>query len=51
LGVADGMPAPCVLTADNMTLITATYLTRRITTLDAERMAAVCKAISVATGC
>ena len=51
LGQEDGMLADCVLTTDNMTLITTTYLTSRVTTLSLERMAAVCGALEVATGC
>ena len=47
----DGMPVSCVLTADNLTLITTAYLTERITALNPERMEAVCKAIADATGC
>ncbi len=51
LGKEDGMPADCVLATDNMTLITTAYLTSRVTTLSPERMAAVCSALEVATGC
>ena len=47
----DGMPADCVLTADNLTLITTSYLGERITTLSHERMDAVCEAVALATGC
>lgn len=47
----DGMPEACVLTADNMTLVTASYLTERITTLSPERMIAVCEALTAASGC
>ncbi len=47
----DGMPAACVLTTDNVTLITASYLTERITTLSPERMNEVCEALRIATGC
>ena len=47
----DGMPKECVLTADNVTLITKAYLTTRVTVLNPERMSAVCKALVIATGC
>ena len=51
LDTRDGMPVECVLTADNLTLITATYLSERITELSTDRMVAVCKAIGLTTGC
>ncbi len=47
----DGMPAPSVLTADNLGLIERAFLTRRITALPAARMSEVCDAIGIATGC
>ncbi|MFV9672512.1 MAG: type II toxin-antitoxin system PemK/MazF family toxin [Acidimicrobiia bacterium] len=47
----DGMPKDCVLTTDNVTLISTSYLTTRITELTPERMRAVCKALKTATGC
>lgn len=47
----DGMPSDCVLTTDNLTLITASWLGERITELSTERMNAVCEAITVTTGC
>lgn len=47
----DGMPVDCVLTADNLTLIDGSYLTRRITSLTGPRMRSVCEAVRIATGC
>ena len=47
----DGMPIDCVVTTDNLTLITAAYLGERITELGTERMNAVCAAIAISTGC
>ncbi|MEA2000808.1 MAG: type II toxin-antitoxin system PemK/MazF family toxin [Actinomycetota bacterium] len=47
----DGMPADCVLTTDNLTLITTAYLRERITVLSADQMNSVCEAITIATGC
>ena len=47
----DGMPEDCVLTTDNLTLITASFLSERITELSTDRMTAVCEAISITTGC
>jgi mRNA interferase MazF len=51
LDQGDGMAAECVLTADNLTLVQSAHLTRSITTLSAARMAEVCEAIRIATGC
>ena len=39
------------ITADNLTLVQSAHLTRSITTLSAARMAEVCEAIRIATGC
>lgn len=51
LDQADGMPVECVLTADNLSLVQASFLTRPITTLSATRMSDICEAIRIATGC
>lgn len=47
----DGMPARCVLTLDNARPIRPALCTQRITSLGAERMAMVCRALAAATGC
>ena len=47
----DGMPGPCVLSLDNVTLIRPSLCTRRITTLGPARMRAVCDALAVAAAC
>ncbi|MGH9306218.1 MAG: type II toxin-antitoxin system PemK/MazF family toxin [Acidimicrobiales bacterium] len=47
----DGMPGPCVLALDNIAAIRPSLCTALITTLDPERMAAVCDALAVATAC
>ena len=47
----DGMPVACVLTTDNLTLITTAYLRERITELSTDRMNAVSEAITITTGC
>jgi mRNA interferase MazF len=47
----DGMPTDCVLTTDNLTLITTAYLQERITELSTDQMNAVCDALTIATGC
>ena len=51
LDQSDGMPDACVLTLDNLTVVDISSLTRRITRLNADRMAEVCHALQVATGC
>jgi mRNA interferase MazF len=51
LDTHDGMPVECVLTADNLTLITVSYLSERITELSTDRMSAVCEAITITTDC
>ncbi|HEV2997760.1 MAG TPA: type II toxin-antitoxin system PemK/MazF family toxin [Solirubrobacteraceae bacterium] len=51
LGHADGMPRDCVLNADHVDTLAKGYLVERITSLGAEKMAAVCSALSAATGC
>lgn len=51
LGQADGMPADCVLSLDNLSLIRTSLLTDRITTLDPATMVDVCAALAAATDC
>lgn len=51
LGREDGMPEECALTADNLTAVPKALLTDRITRLAPARLAALCAAIEVATGC
>ncbi len=48
---ADGMPCPCVLTLDNLTVIRLSLCTERITKLAPERIAEVCQALGHATAC
>lgn len=47
----DGMPASCVLTLDNLTVVPKRVLTSYLTRLNAERMAQVCTALQVAAAC
>ena len=47
----DGMPAACVLTLDNLTVVSRAAVASRITTLSADRMAEVCTALSAAVAC
>lgn len=51
LGRADGMPAECVLSLDNVRVIPKAALRRRITSLDPSRLDEVCEKISYAFGC
>jgi mRNA interferase MazF len=51
LGPADGMPAACCLTLDNVTVIRRALCVERITRLSAERMREVCAALALATAC
>ncbi|MHB1535540.1 MAG: type II toxin-antitoxin system PemK/MazF family toxin [Acidimicrobiales bacterium] len=47
----DGMPAPCVLVLDNVAPIRRSLCTSLLTTLGPQKMASVCKALGIATGC
>ena len=51
LGPADGMPRVCVLNADHTDTIAKGFLGERITTLPAEKLAEVCRALATATSC
>ncbi len=51
LGPDDGVPADCVLTLDNLTVIRPALCTERITVLEPERLGEVCAALRVAVDC
>jgi mRNA-degrading endonuclease toxin of MazEF toxin-antitoxin module len=51
LGPADGMPRACVLNADHVASLPKGCLGNLITTLSAETLADVCRALDHATGC
>ena len=51
LDEADGMPGPCVLSLDNVSLVRPALCVERITTLGPETMRAVCDALGHATDC
>lgn len=51
LDSSDGMPAPCALALDNLTVIRVALCSRQITRLSPERMSAVCEALRHATTC
>ena len=47
----DGMPAPCVLTVDSLTVVSKGALSSWVTALSPERMAQVCAALGIAVDC
>lgn len=51
LGPEDGMPHECVVNADHTDTVAKGFLVERITTLSLEKVAAVCDALRIATGC
>ena len=51
LDADDGLPQPCVVSLDNIQPLAAASLVERISVLGPERMAAVCRALAVATDC
>ncbi len=51
IGVADGMPADCVLSVGNTFSAEKVYLTKHIATLDSVRMSEVCRMLAHATNC
>jgi len=51
LGPADGMPVECAVSLDNLRTVPQALLTESIARLDAERLDAICKALSRAAGC
>ena len=51
IGPADGMPIDCVISLDNLRTVPRALLTEPITTLDATKLDAICKALVRASGC
>jgi mRNA interferase MazF len=51
LGPDDGMPRECVLNVDHVDTVAKGFIGDRITTLSAEKLHSVCRALDVATGC
>jgi mRNA interferase MazF len=51
LGREDGMPEQCVLSLDNMGVVHREFFAERICALGPDRLAEVCRALAVATGC
>lgn len=51
LGPEDGLPQPCVISLDNLRTVPKAQLVEPITTLGAEKLAALCSALRSATDC
>jgi mRNA interferase MazF len=51
LGPEHGMPDDCALTFDNVGVVPKALLTKRITRLGPAKLAELCAALEVATGC
>ena len=51
LGCDDGMPEDCALSFDNLTTVPKALLTERTTRLTPAKLADLCAALDVATGC
>jgi mRNA interferase MazF len=47
----DGMPKPCSVSLDNVSVIDAWALTEKVTTLDVVKMHAVCESLHHAVDC
>jgi len=47
----DGMPELCALSLDNVVCMPKPFLVERICRLGLARMAEVCRALAIATGC
>jgi mRNA interferase MazF len=51
LGPEDGMPRECVISLDNLRTVPKTLLTEPITSLGAERLDELCRALNSAMNC
>jgi mRNA interferase MazF len=51
LGTADGMKGPCAVNLDHVHAVRKTDLRRHLSSLRPDKMAAICRALSIATGC
>jgi mRNA interferase MazF len=51
LGVDDGMPEPCVLSLDNVTVLSKSFFSERICELSPGAMWSVCAALRLAVDC
>ena len=51
LDLSDGVPTECVVALDGLAPVGRAFLTQRITQLPPSRMAEICRALQIATGC
>ena len=51
LDIDDGMPQRCALSLDNLTTVPKAFLVERECRLDIAKMAEVCRALGMASGC
>jgi mRNA interferase MazF len=51
LGPEDGMPSECALSLDNLLPVPKSMLAERVTRLGPSKLAELCAAIAVTTGC
>jgi mRNA interferase MazF len=51
LGPEDGMPSECALAVDNLVPVPKSMMVERITRLGPAKLAELCTALAVATGC
>lgn len=51
LDANDGMPEECALSLDNVAVVPKELFRERITRLPVDRMAEVCRALTLASGC
>lgn len=51
LGTDDGLPRPCVVNLDNVTLVEAEAVGQLISKLSEDVMTEICSALAVAVGC
>ncbi|HET9692520.1 MAG TPA: type II toxin-antitoxin system PemK/MazF family toxin [Acidimicrobiales bacterium] len=51
LGPDNGMPIECALALDNVLPVRKALLTKRITRLGPDKLAELCAALAIATGC
>jgi mRNA interferase MazF len=51
LGGEDGMPQECVIALDNLRTVPKALLTEPITTLEADKLAELCRALNASVDC
>ena len=51
VGPADGMRVESIVSLDNIAVVPKEFMRRRVTALEPDKMAAICRALNKATGC